>query len=71
MLRVCKWAAKPGGMRGSLAKRTFDILLLATDSTNCWDTTLIIGEHKSRATPRENKQAITQLAGYAGELSGV
>ena len=71
MLRVRKWAAKPGIMRGSLAKRTLDILLSANDSTDCWDTTLIIGEYKSKTTLRENRKAITQLAGYAGELFGV
>lgn len=70
-LRMRKWAAKPGIMRGSLAKRTVDILLSANDSTDCWDTTLIIGEHKSKTTLRENRKAITQLAGYAGELFGV
>ena len=57
MLRVRKWAAKPGIMRGSLAKRTLDILLSANDSTDRWDTTLIIGEHKSRATLGENRKA--------------
>ena len=71
ILRVRKWAAKPGIIRGSLAKRTLDILLSANDSTDRWDTTLIIGEHKSRATLGENRKAITQLAGYASELFGV
>lgn len=71
MLRVRKWAAKPGVMRGSLAKRTPDILLSANDSTGRWDTTMIIGEHKSRATLGEMKKAITQFAGCAGELFGV
>lgn len=32
---------------------------------------MIIGEHKSRAILGENRKAITQLAGYAGELFGV
>lgn len=32
---------------------------------------MIIGEHKSRATMGEMEKAITQLAGYAGELFGV
>ena len=36
ILRVRKWAAKPGIMRGSLAKRTLDILLSANDSTDRW-----------------------------------
>lgn len=58
-------------MGGFLAKRTLDILLLANDLTDRWDTTLIIGKHKSRATLGENRKAITQLAGYAGELFGV
>lgn len=71
MLRVRKWAAKLGIMRGSLAKRTPDILLSANDSTGRWDMTMIIGEHKSRAILGEMKKAITQLASYTGELFGV
>lgn len=69
--QVRKWAAKPGIMGGSLAKRTLDILLSANDLTDHWDMTLIIGKHKSRATLGDYRKAITQLAGYAGELFSV
>lgn len=41
------------------------------DLTDRWDMTLTIGEHKSRATLGEKRKAITQLAGYVGELFGV
>lgn len=71
ILRVCKWATKPGIIGGFLTKRTFDILLSANNLTDCWDMALIIGEHKPRATLRENRKAITQQADYAGKLFGV
>ena len=71
MLQVCKLAAKPGVMRGLLAKRTSDILVLANNSTGCWNMTMIIRKYKSRATMRKMKKAKMQLVGYSSKLFGV
>ncbi len=57
MFQTRKWTAKPGIMGGSLAKGPLNISLSANDLTDHWNITLIIGEHRSRATLGENKKS--------------
>jgi hypothetical protein len=66
------WATKPGNMTGASGTRAVDIVLTATPaSSDRWDTVLVVGEHKSKATLGERKAATAQLAGYTGEIFGV
>ncbi|KAH0559931.1 hypothetical protein GP486_003546 [Trichoglossum hirsutum] len=71
-LRGRIWAVKPGNMTGGDGTRAVDIVLSATpNEASRWDTALVIGEHKSEDTQGQQRKAITQLAGYAGDMFGV